>query len=83
MEHETEFWLTRLFNEYLGGPLSSFLTVIGHPPDNPAHPWENWIVIELLVVAVIMALFAFLRGRLSADKPGKLQMTFEALYTMV
>jgi len=83
MEHESELWLTRLFNEYLGAPLTSFLTAIGHRPDNPAHPWENWLAIELLVVAIIMVLFAYLRSRLSAGQPGKLQMTFEAIYGMV
>jgi F-type H+-transporting ATPase subunit a len=83
MEHEAEFWLTRLFNEYLGAPLTSFLTSIGHPPDNPTHPWENWLVTELLVVAIILVLFGVLRSRLSADKPGKLQLTFEAVYNFV
>ena len=83
MEHEVEFWLTRLFNEYLGAPLTSFLTAVGRPPADPAHPWQNWIVIELAVVAIIMILFGILRGRLSADKPGKLQMTFEAVYGLV
>ena len=60
MEHEAPFWLTKLFNEYLGAALTSFLTSIGHPPADPAHPWQNWIVIEILVVAIIMFLFAFL-----------------------
>jgi F-type H+-transporting ATPase subunit a len=83
MEHEAEFWLTRLFNEYLGAPLTSFLTSIGHPTDNPTHPWENWLVTELLVVAIILVLFGVLRSRLSADKPGKLQLTFEAVYNFV
>jgi len=83
MEHEVDFWLTKLFNEYLGGPLNSLLNAIGRPAENPAHPWENWIVIEILVVAIIMVLFAVLRARLSADKPGKLQMTFEAVYSFV
>jgi len=81
MEHE--FWLTRLFNDYLGGPLNSLLTSIGHPAEDPAHPWTNWIVTELLVVAIIFVLFAVLRSRLSADKPGKLQLIFEAVYNFV
>ena len=38
---------------------------------------------ELLVVAIIIVLFAFLRPRLSADKPGKLQLTFEAIYGFI
>jgi len=83
MEHEAEFWLTRLFNEYLGAPLTAFLTSIGHPPENPTHPWENWLVTEILVVAIILVLFGVLRSRLSADKPGKLQLTFEAIYNFV
>jgi F-type H+-transporting ATPase subunit a len=81
MEHE--FWLTRLFNEYLGSALTSFLTSIGHPPADAAHPWPNSIVIEILVVAIIMVVFAMLRARLSVDKPGKLQLTFETLYNFV
>ena len=83
MEHEAQFWLTRLFNEYFGNALTSFLTSIGHPPADPAHPWQNWIVIEILVVAIIMFVFALLRARLSVDKPGKLQLTFEAIYNFV
>ncbi len=38
---------------------------------------------EILVVLIIMVLFAFLRSRLSAERPGKLQMTFEAIYGFV
>ena len=38
---------------------------------------------EILVVAIIMVLFAFLRSRLSVDRPGKLQLTFEAIYSFV
>jgi F-type H+-transporting ATPase subunit a len=63
--------------------LDSFLAAIGHPPANPAHPWENWITMEILVVVIIMLLFAFLRSRLSADKPGGLQLTFEAIYNFI
>jgi F-type H+-transporting ATPase subunit a len=81
---ETEpFWLTTLFNKYLGSALTSFLTAIGLPPANPANPWENWIVTEILVVAIIMILFAVLRSRLSVENPGKLQMTFESIYGFV
>lgn len=82
-EHEIDVWTTKLFNHYLAGPLTSFLTAIGHPPANPAHPWENWITMEILVVVILIALFAYLRARLSVDKPGRLQMTFEAIYNFV
>src|SRR5579884_2886131 len=82
-EHEVDVWTTRLLNDYLAAPLTSLLTAIGHPPANPNHPWENWISMELLVVVLIFALFAFIRPRLSVDKPGKLQLTMEAIYNFV
>ncbi|HME08912.1 MAG TPA: F0F1 ATP synthase subunit A [Bryobacteraceae bacterium] len=81
-EADIDVWTTRLFNEYLAAPLTSFLTAIGHPPVRPDHPWENWITMELLVVVIILVLFAFLRPRLSVDKPGKLQLVFEAMYDL-
>jgi F-type H+-transporting ATPase subunit a len=82
-EHEVDLWTTKLFNGFLAGPLDSLLNAIGCPPENPAHPWENWITMEILVVIIILVLFALLRSRLSADKPGGFQLTFEALYNFI
>jgi len=82
-EHEVELWTTKLFNRYLASPLDSLLAKIGQPAPDPAHPWQNWITMEILVVLIIMVLFAILRSRLSYDKPGKLQITFEAIYDFV
>ncbi len=83
MQAESEIWTTSLFNRFLAGPLDSLLKAIGHPAADPAHPWPNWMTAELLVVAVILALFAILRSRLSVDKPGSLQLSFEAVYKFV
>jgi len=83
MQAEAEVWTTTLFNRFLAGPLDSLLAAIGHPPADPAHPWENWITVEILVVAVILVLFGILRSRLSVENPGKLQLTFEAVYKFV
>ena len=63
MQAEVELWTTALFNRFLAGPLDSFLNAIGHPAADPAHPWENWITMELLVVAIILVLFAILRSQ--------------------
>lgn len=82
-ERELDLWTTQLFNRFLAGPLDSLLGAIGHPASDAAHPWENWITMEILVVIIIMVLFAVLRSRLSVDKPGKLQLTFEAVYNFV
>lgn len=83
MQADSEVWTTVLFNRFLAGPLDSFLNAIGHPAADPAHPWENWITMEILVVAIIFVLFAFLRSRLSVERPGKFQLTFEAIYKFV
>ena len=83
MQAEAEVWTTVLFNRFLAAPLDSFLSAIGKPAADPAHPWENWITMEILVVAIILVLFAILRSRLSVENPGKLQLTFEAMYKFV
>jgi len=82
-EHEVDLWTTKLFNQFLAGPLDSLLNAIGRPPADPAHPWQNWITMEILVVLIIMVVFGILKSRLSADRPGKLQLTFEAIDNFV
>jgi F-type H+-transporting ATPase subunit a len=76
--HETELWLTKLFNDHLAGLGNALLGIVGRAPE--ARPWANFITMELLVAAIIVVLFAILRGRLSADTPGRLQDTFEVIY---
>ena len=78
MEHE--LWLTALFNDHLAGIGNAILSAVGMTAEHPARPWENWIVMELLVVAILMALALIVRASLSADKPGKLQHVVEAMY---
>jgi F-type H+-transporting ATPase subunit a len=80
MEAEIELAITSLFNEYLAAPANAVLGAIGMTAKNPKHPWPNWLVMELLVVALIIVTVAVLRGRLSAEKPGKLQHIFELIY---
>jgi F-type H+-transporting ATPase subunit a len=74
MEHE--LGLTALFNQYLAGPGNALRHLIGlsGPTD---RPWDNSIVMEILVVALLVVTVAILRSSLSVDKPGKLQHIFE------
>ncbi|MBZ5608612.1 MAG: F0F1 ATP synthase subunit A [Acidobacteriia bacterium] len=72
-----------MFNDFLAAPLNSLLNAVGRPAADPAHPWQNWITMEILVVLIIMVLFAILKSRLSADNPGKLQILFETIYEFV
>jgi F-type H+-transporting ATPase subunit a len=75
-----ENWLTAIFNEHLAGLATTVLGWFHFQAADPARPWETWLVMELLVVAILIVLVAMLRPSLSADKPGKLQHIFETLY---
>jgi F-type H+-transporting ATPase subunit a len=77
---EHELWLTALFNDYLAGVATAILGLFNIHVENQARPWANWLVMELLVVALLMALAAAVRSSLSPDKPGRLQHIFELLY---
>jgi F-type H+-transporting ATPase subunit a len=81
MEHE--LWLTALFNDYLAGVANALLGLVGMTAAHPDRPWENWITMELLVVAILMAVAALLRASLSPDKPGTLQHIFEGIYGFI
>jgi F-type H+-transporting ATPase subunit a len=80
---EHEAWLTALLNRYLAGPANSILQAVNIKVEDPAHPWSDWLAIELLVVVLIVVLFAFLRRSLSAENPGKLQHIFEIVYGFI
>src|SRR5215467_7943687 len=78
---ESELWLTKIFNDYLAVPGNWFLNLVGRP--NQARPWADFIVMQLLVVAILVVLVLILRSRLSFDRPGKLQHFFELIYEFV
>ena len=83
MAAERELALTALFNDYLAAPANAVLGALGITAENPKHPWPNWLVMEILVVVLIMVIVALLRGRLSAENPGKLQQVFELIYEFI
>ena len=78
---ESELWITRLFNEYLAGPGNLALQLVGKHAE--ARPWANFVVMQFVVVALLMAIFALLRMRLSVEKPGGLQHLGEMIYNFV
>ena len=79
---ETELWITAFFNRVLAAPANAILDAI-HYDHDAARPWSDWFICETLVVLFLVILFAFLRTRLSVDKPGKLQHVFELYYDFV
>ena len=46
--HESELWITKLFNDYLGGVGNAALGLIGRHAE---RPWANFVTMELLVAA--------------------------------
>lgn len=81
MEHD--LWVTALLNRFLAGPASTGLSIVGMRPEDPAHPWANYVAMEILVALIIVVLFALLRPRLSMDRPGKFQHIFELVYNFL
>ncbi len=80
-EVEHELFLTKLFNDALAGPANAILKMAGLKEDH--RPWDNAMVMELLVVVLMVLLFSYLRPRLSVDKPGKLQHVIEVIYQFI
>jgi F-type H+-transporting ATPase subunit a len=74
---ENEIWLQKIFNDNLAGLGNAFLQLVKMPPE--PRPWAAHIVMELLVALIIVVVFAFLRPRLSVDKPGSMQHIFELI----
>ncbi len=81
MSHE--LWITGLFNRFFAGPANTILNAVRHPAADPARPWSNGLVCEIVVVLILTVLFGYLRSRLSVDRPGKLQHIFELTYEFV
>jgi len=81
--HEHELWFTALLNQTLAGPANAILSAAGIPAPDTAKPWVNFMAMQVLVALLIIVVFAILKTRLSADKPGKFQQTFEMMYEFV
>jgi F-type H+-transporting ATPase subunit a len=78
---ESELWVTSIFNDYLSAPGNAALRLVGMHAQ--ARPWADFVVMQIVVVVLLMAIFAILRPRLSPDRPGALQHIFEMLYGFV
>ena len=75
-----ELWITALFNKYLAGVANTLLSLAHVHAENPERPWANFVTMQFLVVFVFIGVFAYLRPRLSADRPGRMQHVFEIVY---
>ena len=78
-----EAWLTHIFNAYLAGFGNMLLAIFGQKAENPAEPWADFIVMQLLVALIMIVVFMVLRSRLSVEKPGILQHMMELIHGFV
>jgi F-type H+-transporting ATPase subunit a len=75
--------VTHFFNSFLAGPANAVLNAVHHPAENPAAPISNWMAMEILVVLILIALFLFVRARLSVESPGGTQHMMELLHEFI
>src|SRR5947209_17460136 len=81
MSHE--LWITRLCNHSLAALGNGVLNLVHSPAKDPANPWTDWMVCEILVVLFIVGFFAFAKSRFSVDRPGKVQHVLELTYEFI
>lgn len=72
-----QLWFTHLLNHYFGPMATALLRLLGIKPAHPAAPITNVVSMELLAVLILIVFFIAVRSRLSAEKPGKLQLLVE------
>jgi F-type H+-transporting ATPase subunit a len=78
-----EAWLTQLFNAYFAGFGNWLLALFKQKADNPAEPWADFMVMQIVVALILIVLFAMLRGSLSVTNPGRMQHIFELIHEFV
>jgi F-type H+-transporting ATPase subunit a len=80
-----QLWITALMNRLLGGPVNALLQALPpvfHPTD-PAAPINNAVAVEILVVALLLVIFLWVRSRLSVEKPGGSQHLAETMHEFI
>ncbi len=78
-----EAWLTKLFNAHFAGFGNWLLALFHQKAENPAEPWADFMVMQILVAVILIVLFALLRRSLSVTTPGPLQHVFELIHGFV
>jgi F-type H+-transporting ATPase subunit a len=81
MGQEAVLPFTKLVNLLLGKPALALLALLHIQPENAQYPIPNYLAMELLLFIVLAVFFLWLRGRISADRPGATQQTMEMVLT--
>jgi len=78
-----QLWFTALLNRLFAGPVDSLLHAVGVQPAYPKAPITNFVAMQILVAIFLLAFFALVRSRLSADHPGGLQHIIEGAESFI
>ena len=74
-----QLWLTEFLNDQFGPMVTALLRAFGIEPQYPTAPISNFVAMELLVFAILVVFFLFVRARLSVESPGGTQHVVEIL----
>src|SRR6202008_5120194 len=74
-----QLWFTEILNRLLAKPVTAVLETVGLHPRHPQAPIMNSVAMEIMVCLFLIVVFFIVRARLSVDRPGALQHTFEGL----
>lgn len=75
--------LTALLNYLFGWPMTDLMDKAGFPPAVAGAPIHNRLTLQLVVAVSLILFFAYVRIRLSVEKPGKSQHLAEIVYEFV
>src|SRR5262249_32306650 len=81
MEEQHLLLVTKLVNWLAGKPVLWLLTALRLKVKNPEYPIPNHLAMELLVFALAVAFFLWLRRRLWGGRPGAPKLCPELLLT--
>ncbi len=76
---ESILGITKLVNALFGKAALALLSALHIQPSNPQYPIPNHIAMELLVFALAVVFFLWLRARLSVERPGATQQVMELM----
>lgn len=78
---EHPIWVTVLVNRLLGKPAAALLAALHIQPASADYPIPNSVSMEILVLAITVVFFLWLKARISAERPGATQQAMEMLIT--
>lgn len=74
-------WTQVLINRLLGKPAVAILAALHIQPGNAKYPIPNYDAMLIIVLAIMVVFFLWLKSRLSVDRPGVTQQLMEGLLT--